>query len=409
MRLEFNGYFPFIHRLLSNEIRETPNWPGHILSSVFGTDGTKTAGIDVNSNSALHHSAYWRAINLLSSQIASFDLGLFKTLDNGDTQEVKDHPAVTLLTRQANAMMNSFIWKESTHANILVHGNGYSFIERKAGGEPVALKMLDSTKVIPRTDKDGLFYEYSGQLIEPYFMLHVPGLGFDGLQGKAILTVAAESMGVGLAMQKYSADMFANGAKQTGVLTHPQALSVNAKDNLRKSFEKKMKGKDGGTMILDEDMKWTATGIPPDQQQLLQSKQFSIQDYARWFGVPPYMLYDESRSTFNNITEQGLSYVRYTLTSWVERWEAELGAKLLTEEERDNHFWKFNMNSLMRGNPAERAAFYSNMLEKGVFSINEVRKEEGKNRIEGGDDHIVQLNRTTIDKLGENGKQGDTT
>jgi HK97 family phage portal protein len=151
-------------------------------------------------------------------------------------------------------------------------------------------------------------------------------------------------------------------------------------------------------MILDEGMKWTPTGIPPDQAQLLQSKQFSIQEMARWFGVPVHLLFEESRSTFNNIAEQGISFVTYTLTQWVERWEAELEAKLLTEEERDDHFFKFNMNSLMRGNPSDRAGFISQMIQNGVLSINEGRRLEDLNSIEGGDKHYIQVNMMPIEE-----------
>ena len=407
MRLDFNGVFPFIHRT-DQEVRETVNWPGASLETWFAGNGydTTTAGVTVTSDSALKHSAYWRAINLLSSQIASFPLGLFKRLPGGDTKEIFDHPAVSLLTRQANKMMTSFIWKESTHANVLINGNGYSYIERD-GAIPTALKMLDGNNVKPKTDGDELVYEYNGELIDPYFMLHIPGLSFDGIKGKAVLQVGAESMGVGLAMQKYSANFFKNGAKQTGVLTHPQSLSAKAKDGVRDSFNKKSKDEEGGTMILDEGMKYIPTGIPPDQQQLLQSKQFSVQEIARWFGIPPYLLMDESRSTFSNIENQGAEFVRYTLTQWVERWEAELNYKLLATDEQPDHFWKFNMNSLLRGSPKERAEYYAKMQEYGNMSINEARRLEELNSIPGGDKHLVQINRTTLDKIGEDGKSGE--
>ena len=413
MQLSLDGTFPFIHIVENTQERGmTINWPTAELDLYFQGNGynTETAGVTVTNDSALKNSAYWRAINLLSSQTASFPVGKFKKLPNGDTQEVFDD-SVRLITQTTNRVMRSFIWRESMQANVLVNGNGYSFIERSNAGKILSLRLLDPVNMQPQTDGSDIVYKYIDKVFLPHQVFHIPGLSFDGIKGRAVLDVAAESMGVGLAMQKYSALMFKNGAKQTGVLMHPNTLSDNAKGGLRKSFEKKLKGEEGGTMILDEGMKWIPTGIPPDQAQLLQSKQFSVQEIARWFGVPPYMLFEESRSTFNNISEQGLSFVRYTLTQWVERWEAELNAKILTEEEKADHFWKFNMNSLMRGSLKERMEAYRTGLDLGIYNIDEVRALEDLNQLPGGmgGKHLVQINRTPIDKIGENGKQGDQT
>jgi HK97 family phage portal protein len=332
-----NGKFPFIHKI-SGETRSAKLQGLKRIWDDWVGGGVSSAGVTVTSETALKHSAYWRAINLLSSQIASFPIGLFKRLPNGDTQEITNHPAVRLLTRQPNRSMTPLLWREASQANVLIRGNAYSYINRDNGLAPISLLMLDSLNMNPKSDGDQLIYEYLGEVYDPYFILHIPGLSFDGITGKAVLDVAAESLGVGLAMQKYSANMFKNGAKQTGVLTHPLPLSPEARTGLRKSFDRNITGPEGGTMILDEGMKWMPTGIPPDQAQLLQSKQFSVQEMARWFGIPPHLLYEESRSTFNNIAEQGISFITYTLTQWVERWEAELAAKLLTGRERRPFF-----------------------------------------------------------------------
>lgn len=409
MQVEFNGFFPFIHRIFGEQRASAILSEERYGWDIGGFYQTNTAGIKVNENTALKQSAYWRAINLLGSQMASFPLGLFRRLDNGDTEEIFKDPGLRLLTRQPNNIMTPFIWRESTQANVLVNGNGYSFIDRERGGTPIALKPLDPTQVEPKTNGDILVYDYAGQAIDPYFMLHIPGLSFDGVKGKAVLQVAAENMGVGLAMQKYSSKFFENGAKQSGVLMHPGKLSTPAKDGVRTSFNKKMKDKEGGTMVLEEGMKYVPLSIPPHDQQLLESKQFSIQDMARWFGVPPYLLFEESRSTFTNIENQGAEFVRYTLTQWVERWEGELDAKLLTEAQRDDHFYKFNMNSLLRGSPKDRATAYKIFLDYGIFNIDEVRALEDKNKLPNGqgEKHIVQLNRTTIDKIGEDENNGE--
>lgn len=396
------GRFPFIHK----DTRATANFPADWLNNYYEFGGgfdTNAAGVSVNESTALKHSAYWRAVNLLSSQIASFPIGLFKRLPNGNTQEITNHPAVRLLTRQPHSTypITPFIWKETSQANVLTKGNAYSYIDRDRMGHPTGLSIMEPGNMSPKTDGKKLVYEYLQDVFDPYEILHIPGLGFDGVKGQAVLKVAAESMGVGLAMQKYSASFYKNGAKQSGFLLHPMSLGDKARDGLRASFDKKLRGPDGGTGVLDEGMKYQPNSTPPIDQQLLQLKQFSVQEIARWFGVPVHLLMEESRSTFNNIVEQSLAFVRYSLTPWVERWESELEAKLLTEDERNDHFFKFNMDSLMRGNPKDRAEHYTKMAEYGFMTINEVRQKEDLNSIEGGDEHLIQVNRTPLNKLSD--------
>ncbi len=405
MEVLVNSKFPFIHKLNGEKRGFTLGTGGSGSDNKWktwdfwgGGYGTTTAGISVTKDTALKQSAYWRAVNLLSSQIASFPIGLFERLSNGDTHEITDHPAVKLLKLRPNSWMNPLIWRESMQANTLIHGNGYSYIERTGNGEPIALKMMDSTQTEPAIAGDTLAYKYGSDIYDSFLVLHIPSLIIDGIKGKAILEVAAESMGVGLAMQKYSANFFKNGAKQTGVLQHPMALSPDTITKMRESFEKKMKDKEGGTMILDEGMKYQPLSIPPDQQQLLQSKQFSVQELARWFGIPPHLLFEESRSTFNNISEQGIEFVRYTLTQWVTRWEAELKIKLLTVKEQESYFFKMNMNSLLRGDLKSRYDAYGIGVEKGWLSPNEVRGWEDLNKIPGGDTYTQQINKEPLNE-----------
>ena len=397
MDIILNSKFPFVHRgsfstgtgnATRNDFLTWDFW--------YGNGSSSYAGITVNQDNALKQSAYWRAINLLSSQLAAFPVGLFKRLPDGDTEPITDHPSIKRLRQSVNLKMTPFMWREAIQANTLVHGNGYSYIERDSTGNPLSMTLLDPTQMEVMHDGDSLIYAYGQKPIDPYYILHIPGLSFDGVCGKAVLKVAAESMGVGLAMQKFSANFFKNGAKQSGTLTHPMALSDKARQGLRTSFDKNMKDEDGGTMILDEGMKYVPISIPPDQAQLLQSKQFSVQELARWFGVPPYLLFEESRSTFTNIENQGLEFVRYTLTQWVVRWESELKRKLLTEEEQEDHFFKMNMDSIVRGNLKDRMEAYRAGLDLGIYSINEVRELEELNKIEGGDAHLVQMNREPL-------------
>jgi len=400
MEYILNATFPFVHKRGSFSTGTGTDTRTDFLTWDFWYgNGHSVAGVTVNADTALKQSAYWRAVNLLSSQIAAFPVGLFKRLPNGDTEPVTNHPSVKLLRTRPNPKINPVMWREAMQANTLVSGNGYSYIERNGVGQPISLRLLDPTQMEPKDVGDALIYDYRRNSIESFYILHIPGLSFDGISGKSVISAAAESMGLNLAMQKYSANFWKNGAKQTGVLSHPMSLSPTAREGMRQSFDKNMKGEEGGTMILDEGMKYTPTGIPPDDAQLLQSKQFSVQEIARWFGIPPFLLFDESRSTFTNIENQSLEFVRYTLTQWVIRWEAELKIKLLTEVEQEDHFFKMNMNALLRGDLESRYNAYGIGIEKGWLSPNEVRGWEDLNRIEGGDTYSQQMNKQPIGNI----------
>jgi len=406
MAVRLDSKFPFLHRITIGTGGGAGNTDMLTFDYWYDKEQYQTsgAGVQVTKSTALKLAAYWRAVNLLSSQIGSFPIGLYKRLPSGDTEEITDHSAIYLLKTRPNMAMNPLIWRESMQANALVHGNGYSFIERNGTGDPIALVMMDSEKTEPRTNGRELVYVSSSRTIDPYNVLHIPSLILDGVEGKAILDAAAESMGVGLAMQKYTANFWKNGAKQTGVLMHPLSLSDEARSGLRKSFDKKMKDKDGGTMLLDEGMKYHPTSIPPVQAQLLDSERFSVQEMARWFGIPPHLLFEESRSTFNNIAEQGMEFVRYTLTQWVSRWEAELNIKLLTSDQAKDHFFKLNMDSLLRGDLKSRYEAYALGIQNSFLSPNEARRKEDLNSIPGGDIYAQQMNMQPLGKKDEDGE-----
>ena len=186
MLFELSSKFPFVSRISGEQRTAKLQGIKRLWDEWLMGGGTTSAGVTVNGETALKHSAYWRAVNLLSSQIASFPIGLFKRLPNGNTEEIFKHPAVRLLTRQANNIMTPFIWKESTQANALTRGNGYSYIKRDGGGSPLSLTILDSDNMDPRAEDNQLIYDYGGDIIDPYYILHIPGLSFDGVKGKSV-------------------------------------------------------------------------------------------------------------------------------------------------------------------------------------------------------------------------------
>lgn len=409
MQVDLDWRFPFFHKLSVADMpeeRANVNIPvAATWQYLFGDEySASESGIAVNSDTALTLSAVWRAISIISQTISTLPLALYRRLDNGDREMLTGHPAMRLINNP-NQLATPILLKEAIQTSVLSWGNGYGYITRSRNYEPLALRTLDPEKVTVRSEGKSVFYDVQdlGVGIESDRILHIPGLSFNGITGKSPIEVARNSLGGGLAVQRYGNKFFANGAKSSGILKHPGRLGDKGIDNLRRSFDKKMAKDEGGTMILEEGMDYVALSIPPDQAQFLASKKFTVEEVARWFGVPPHLLSDLDRSTFNNIEHQGIEFVTYSLMPWIRRWEEELARKLLREDEKDSHFFKFNINGLLRGDAKTRAEYYKYMLDLGVMNINEVRNLEELNDIPGGNQHLVQVNRTPIEKLGNDG------
>jgi HK97 family phage portal protein len=417
MRIELGGKFPFVSiksgqlekqvSLLSDEItqlRASINSPSATLEDffkAFGWDTNTTAGIVVDKDTAMTLSAVWRAVSILSSSIAQLPVGLYRKEKGGDIKEITDHPGIELL-RKPNGLQTGYIFRESMQYNILTWGNGYAFIERDGTFRPTRFEILDPAKIDIEVAGDLLYYVREFTRTEGDFILHVPALSFDGVLGKSPIQVAKESIAGGLATQQFGNKFFASGAKQSGILTHPGRLGDKGTQNLRKSFNKIMKDDEGGTMILEEGLQYHPISIPPDQAQFLDSRKFSVNEVARWYGVPPHLLGDLDRATYSNIEQQSIEFVMYSLMPWIRRWEDELNRKLLTEQEKQDHYFKFNINGLLRGDSKTRFEAYGLALDRGWMNIDEVRALEEMNNIPGGmgKKYLIQVNRTPIDQLG---------
>jgi len=405
--------FPRLHFLFTGEQRATVNMPKAVIDWINNAfnDGEKTtAGITVDSDTALTHSAVYRAVNILSSTIASLPIELFKPDEKGDITKVNSHPGLRLLTRSPNEIQTPYIFIETMQTGPLTWGNGYAYIHRDIIGQPKRLQLIHPKNVQVKATDQYIFYDiqdFEGgdkNNVRSMNILHVPGLGYDGVVGKSPINVAAESIAGGLATQKFGNKFYANGANQTGILMHPHQLSAKAQENLKSSFDKKTKGLDnaGGTMILEEGLKYQPITIPPEQAQFLQSRRFSVEEVARWFGLPPHLLADLTKSSYNSIEAQGLEFLIYTLRAWLKRWEQELDRKLLTESELDEgYFFKFNIEGLLRADSTTRANFLTMMVNNGLYTINEARKIEKMPRYnhENADKLMKQVQNVPIDNL----------
>jgi len=372
-------------------------WSGPITSNspelarFFGALPNAT-GVPVNEYTALNYAAVWAAIRSISSALASLPLTTIRYLNSGGKQRDPQHPLYQMLHLEPNAEMSSFTFREVLTAHVLLWGNGYAEIERNGTGNPVALWPLTPERVTPIRRGSALTYRVinpngSETLIDPSDMLHLRGLGYDGVSGYSVIHHARESVGLGLATERFGGTFFGNGSTFGGILSHPGTLTEPARKNLQTSLAARHQGVDRAHrfVILEEGLKYEKLGIPPDDAQFLETRKFQVTEIARWFNIPPHKIGDLERSTFSNIEQQTVDFYTTTLLPWLTVWEMELERKLLAPMERRLISIEFVHEGLLRGDSAARGAFYQAMSSVGAITPNEIRDREGLPPLPGGD------------------------
>lgn len=371
-----------------------------------------TGGVPVDQDSALTYSAVWAATSLLSSTAACLPLNLMQKLPGNRKELAETHPVHKLLHYQPKRGLRALSFRQVRLIHQINRGNGYAEIMRDAGGKPKSLSPIHPTKVT--IDQSGNYgespYAYlvaesnstAQRTILPEDMFHVRGrVSDDDILGKGIITQARESVGFGLATERHGSSYFGNGARPNVVVTHPGRLSEEARKNFRREWKELHGGPDkaGELALLQEGAKVELMNVSNEDSQFLESRQFNVQEIARWYNVPPHMIGDLSRATFSNIESQGIDFVTYSLNPWLCEWESEIYCKLLSEKEKETYYSKHNVNALLRGDSTARAAFYQAMWNIGVFSDNDIRALEDMNPIDEGDMHFVPLNTTTLEAI----------
>ncbi|MGI5892084.1 MAG: phage portal protein [Bacillota bacterium] len=379
--------------------------PGSDYSFFFG--GT-ASGKAVNERTAMQTTAVYACVRILAEAIAGLPLHVYRYKDDGGKEKALSHPLYYLLHAEPNPEMTSFVFRETLMSHLLLWGNAYAQVIRDGAGRVLALyPLLPSKMTVDRTSSGQLFYEYrtdtGSVILRPEDVLHIPGLGFDGLIGYSPIAMAKNAIGMAIACEEYGASFFAKGANPGGVLEHPGV--VKDPKRVRESWNAVYQGSANAHRIavLEEGMKFQAIGIPPEQAQFLETRKFQINEIARIFRVPPHMVGDLEKSSFSNIEQQSLEFVKYTLDPWVARWEQAIQKALFLPSERRIYFAKFNVDGLLRGDYQSRMNGYATARQNGWLSANDIRELEDMNRIpaeDGGDLYLVNGNMT---KLAESG------
>ena len=378
--------------------------------------GPSLAGKNVNERTSMQITAVYSCVRILSEAIAGLPLHLYESTGDGAKKKATENPLYTLLHDEPNPEMTSFVFRETLMTHLLLWGNAYAQIIRNGKGEIVALYPLMPNRMTVDRDENGqIYYEYQVSnsdastlngttvILPPSQVLHIPGLGFDGLVGYSPIAMAKNTIGMTMACEEYGAKFFANGASPGGVLDHPG--TVKDPERIRTSWQAAFGGSQnaGKVAVLEEGMKYTPITISPEQSQFLETRKFQIDEIARIFRIPPHMIGDLEKSSFSNIEQQSLEFVKYTLDPWVSRWEQSINRRLLTPAEKKTMFVKFNVDGLLRGDYQSRMNGYAVGRQNGWMSTNDIRALENMNLLsdeQGGNLYLINGNMTKLSDAG---------
>ena len=301
-------------------------------------------------------------------------------------------------------------------SHILIYGNAYAQIIRNGRGEIIGLYPLTPDRIkVDRDEHNKLIYIYSrydeanpniktqGEIVlKQKDVLHIPGLGFDGLVGYSPIAMAKNALGISLACEEYGASFFANGASPSGILEHPGVIKNPAK--IREAWHNAYgSGNSHKVAVLEEGMKYQPIAIPNNEAQFLETRKFQIEEIARLYRVPLHMIGDLDHATFSNVEHLSLDFVKYSLDPWLVRWEQELMRALLSESEKGKYFIKFNVEGLLRGDYASRMQGYATARQNGWMSANDIRELEDMNMISEENGGNLYLCNGSFTKLADAG------
>ena len=399
-------------RLFKSRDKPTNSYDSPSYTYFFGRSN---AGKRVTDRTALQHTVVYACVRVLSEAVAQLPLHLYKYTNSGK-ERVPQHPLYFLLHDQPNPEMTSFRFRETLMSHILIYGNAYAQIIRNGRGEIIGLYPLTPDRIkVDRDEHNKLIYIYSrydeanpniktqGEIVlKQKDVLHIPGLGFDGLVGYSPIAMAKNALGISLACEEYGASFFANGASPSGILEHPGVIKDPSK--IREAWHNAYgSGNSHKVAVLEEGMKYQPIAIPNNEAQFLETRKFQIEEIARLYRVPLHMIGDLDHATFSNVEHLSLDFVKYSLDPWLVRWEQELMRALLSESEKGKYFIKFNVEGLLRGDYASRMQGYATARQNGWMSANDIRELEDMNMISEENGGNLYLCNGSFTKLADAG------
>lgn len=388
-----------------------------VWAALVGESST-TTGRGVSPGNSLRSTAVYAAVRVVAEGVAALPLITYQRQGRA-RRRADEHPLFPVLHEQPNPQTTSLVFFETLMGQVLLWGNAYAEIFRDGMDGPIQglVPLMSSRMEVKRATDGDIAYHYrteSGDMVwlPPERVLHVPGLGFDGLVGKSPIQLARESVGLSLATEEFGAAFFGRGTQMSGMLEHPAHLGDKAYNRLKRDWAAKHAGLSNAHSvgILEEGMKFSPTSIPPEDAQFLETRKFQVNEIARIFRVPPHMIGDLDRATFSNVEQQSIDFVVHTLRPWLKRWEQTIRVKLFSPAERQAGFYsEFLIDGLLRGDTKSRFESYAIARQWGWMSADDIREKENQNPLPDGQGEIylVPLNMVPADQASEPAQESE--
>ncbi len=365
----------------------------------FGFGIPTQSGVGVDADSAMRFSAVYACVKVLAETVASLPLIVYQTRPDGGRDRAHTHPLFSVLHDNPNRWQTSFEWREMMMGHLVLRGNAYSEMIDGPRGFATELIPLHPDRVRVDVMPDhSLRYRHrevdtSERVILADRMFHLRGLSTNGITGISVIGMARESIGLGLATEGYGARLFSQAPRPSGVIEHPMKLTKEASARLQASFAEAHTGlnQHHKAAILDEGMKWHQIGMSADDAQFLETRKWQVREICRWFRMQPHKIQDLADSTFTNIETQQIEHIVDTIRPWLIRWEQRIQTDLMLQP-REQFFVEFLVDAMLRGDTKTRFGAYATARQWGWFSVNDIRRLENLNPVDGGDTYLQPLN-----------------
>lgn len=383
------GYQQGAERVLASTLRDPQGW---LIEALGGSDSD--AGIRVDYRESMSYAYVWSACSIIAGDVAALPLNVYRVEADGDEVVAPLTPAHWLLNGDASDWMSAYQLREVMTAHAVLLGNAYAYIMRRGDGQPAALRLLDPHKIKPVVDESdrSVYYQLGGrdnEVLRADDVLHISGLGYDGVQGHSVLYLARNSFGLGIAQQRHGARHFRNGAQPSIVLKHPKILDKEKAESLLDMFELRHGGSEnsGKPALAAGGLDLQVLPINNQDAQWLESRKFSRVEVAAWFQLPPHKLGDDSRTAYNSIEAENRSYIGTSLRRWLRRWETEAARKLLpaARRRRGQLLVRHDPKPLLETDTPAKVDYVLKMFQGMAIQQNEARTMLGLPRVAGGD------------------------
>lgn len=353
-------------------------------------------------NKALLLSAVYRCVECISDTVAQLPLKLYSIDAKGYKIEDTNNELYDILTKQPNEKMTAFAMIKAAVISTVLTGNGYILIRRE-GKKVKDLLYIPSGLVNIIESPEKVEYQVTGykQLVPASDMIHLKNISLDGVRGVSTLQYARITLGIASASENTANNFFKSGGAISGILSTPNPLSSKQKEDARQSWAAAYGSNNdkNGIAVLDGNWSFQELSISPADAQLLESRKFNVIDIARFFGVPPTKLFDNVGVNYNSLEMSQLAFLTDCIQPLLVKIEQEFECKLFNRGERGKYEVKFDTTMMLRTDKTTLANYYNTMFNMGVYSPNEIRKALDLTAIEGGDQHVAQVNLTTLENI----------